>query len=259
MRLEAKIALVTGSSRGIGRAIALALAREGADITINYNKNRQKAYEVADEVRALGRRSLVVKADVSKSREVQGMVQKVLEEFRRIDILVNNAGVIYLGFLSNSTEEQWDRQMDVNVKGVFLCSKAVVEQMKKQGGGRIVNIASMAGKTAIPLLGPYSASKFAVIGLTQAIALEVAEFGINVNAVCPGNVVTEMSNSELVWREKHMGIKPEDLKKQWIASTPLGRLLQPEDIAKVVVFLCSDESAAMTGQAINVTGGIELH
>lgn len=258
MEFENKVALVTGAGQGIGKAIALAFARNGANIIVN-DVNIQKATATADEIRALGREALAIKADVSNSEEVNSMVKKALEKFGRIDILVNNAGIMVVGPFTQVTEEQWDRAMNVNVKGVFLCSKAVAEQMKKQGGGKIVNLSSTAGKTGNRFYAPYCASKFAVIGLTQVMAQELAEFGINVNAVCPGAVETAMSASELVLLEKLTGVKAEELEKQWIKQTPLGRLEQPEDVAKVVVFLCSDGAAFMTGQAINVTGGMEVH
>jgi len=258
-RLLDKIALVTGASKGIGRAIAVAFAKEGANIVVNYFKSEDDANDVVKEINALGRAAMPVRADVSKIDEVKAMVKRVIDEFGRIDMLVNNAGVSTMGLLVDLTEQDWDYNMDVNAKGVFLCCQAVAPHMISQRHGKIINISSMAGKTGARFFSHYCASKFAVIGLTQSLALELAPYGINVNAVCPGYVETDMQRRELVWEAKLRGIGPEEVKKGYVKSVPLGRLEKPEDVANVVLFLASADSDYMTGQAINVTGGIETH
>jgi len=258
-RLLDKIALVTGASKGIGRAIAVAFAKEGANIVVNYFKSEDDANDVVKEINALGRAAIPVRADVSKIDEVKAMVRRAIDEFGGIDILVNNAGVSTMGLLVDLTEQDWDYNMDVNAKGVFLCCQAVAPHMISQRHGKIINISSMAGKTGARFFSHYCASKFAVIGLTQSLALELAPYGINVNAVCPGYVETDMQRRELVWEAKLRGISPEEVKKGYVESVPLGRLEKPEDVANVVLFLASADSDYMTGQAVNVTGGIETH
>jgi len=258
-RLLDKIALVTGASKGIGRAIAVAFAKEGANIVVNYFKSEDDANDVVKEINALGRAAIPVRADASKIDEVKAMVRRAIDEFGRIDILVNNAGVSTMGLLVDLTEQDWDYNMDVNAKGVFLCCQAVAPHMISQRHGKIINISSMAGKTGARFFSHYCASKFAVIGLTQSLALELAPYGINVNAVCPGYVETDMQRRELVWEAKLRGISPEEVKKGYVESVPLGRLEKPEDVANVVLFLASADSDYMTGQAVNVTGGIETH
>lgn len=254
-----KIALVTGASKGIGRAIAIAFAKEGANLVVNYFKSEDEANDVVKEINALGRAAVPVRADVSKIDEVKAMVKRTMDEFGRIDMLVNNAGVSTMGSLIDLTEQDWDYNMDVNAKGVFLCCQAVARHMIGQRYGKIINISSAAGKTGARFLSHYCASKFAVIGLTQSLALELAPYGINVNAVCPGYVETDMQSRELVWEAKLRGISSEEVKRGYLGSVPLGRLGKPVDVAKIVVFLASAQSDYMTGQAINVTGGIETH
>jgi len=254
-----KIALVTGASKGIGRAIAIAFAKEGANVVVNYFKSEDDANDVVKEINAMGRTAVPVRADVSKIDEVKAMVKRTIDQFGRIDILVNNAGVSTMGLLVDLTEQEWDYNMDVNAKGVFLCCQAVARHMMDRRYGKIINISSAAGKTGARFLSHYCASKFAVIGLTQSLALELASYGINVNAVCPGYVETDMQSRELVWEAKLRGISSEEVKRGYLGSVPLGRLGKSEDVAKVVVFLASAQSDYMTGQAINVTGGIETH
>ena len=256
--LNDKIAIVTGCGQGIGNAIALELARNGAHIAAN-DLNITTATTTAEEVKKLGRQSLVIKADVTNSEQVKSMVEKTVQKFDRIDILVNNAGIATLGPFTQVTEEEWDRVMNANAKSVFLCSKFVASQMMKQKEGRIVNISSRSGKTGSKLYAPYTASKFAVIGLTQVMALELGSYGINVNAICPGIVETGMLAREIVELEKLTGVSPDELRKEWLKTIALGRLEKPQDVARVVVFLCSKASSYMTGQAINVTGGREFH
>nr|MQY69923.1 SDR family NAD(P)-dependent oxidoreductase [Bacillota bacterium] len=190
MRPSHKIAIVTGAGKGIGRAISLRLAREGADVVIA-DVDQKGAHKVAEEIKQMGRRSLVLKTDVTKVEDVKNMVEKTIEEFGRIDILVNNAGVSSMAPVVDLEEKEWDVNMNVNAKGQFLCSRAVAKQMTKQKSGKIINNASLAAKRGALFLGHYSASKFAVLGLTYTMAIELAPYNITVNAVCPGIVETE--------------------------------------------------------------------
>ncbi len=258
-RLKDKVAIVTGGGSGIGKAICKALAVEGAHVVVA-DINENAAQESCNELSALGGQYLALKVDVRSESEVQQMVEKTVRKFNRIDILCANAGVSTMNWAVDLTEEEWDFNMDVNAKGVFFCCKHVARQMIKQGqGGKIINTASMAGKTGAILLAHYCASKFAVIGFTVSLADELAKYKINVNAVCPGFVETGMQERELRWEAKLKDTTTEQIKRKMIEMTPLGRIEKPEDVAKVVVFLASEESDFMTGQAINITGGIEKH
>jgi NAD(P)-dependent dehydrogenase (short-subunit alcohol dehydrogenase family) len=257
-RLEGKVAIVTGAGTGIGRAIALALAKEGAIITIA-ELNKETGNRTASEVESLGREALVLRVDVTKGADVDAMVKHTLEKFGKIDILVNNAGVSSMAEVVNLTERDWDFNMDVNAKGQFLCAKSVARHMLDRGeGGRIVNIASVAGKTGSKYYAHYNASKAAVLALTASLALELASSHITVNAVCPGMVETDMQKREKKWLcdLEADGRTPEDLDREFTDFTPCGRLEQPEDVAKAVVFLASDDAEFITGQGINVSGGI---
>lgn len=257
MELHGKVAIVTGGCRGIGEGISVSLAKNGADVVIG---DLSPIKSVMEKVRGLGRKGLLVKVDVTKAGEVKEMVDKTLNSFGRIDILVNNAGVVsYADFLEIS-EEEWDRVINVNLKGTFLCCKAVVPAMVRQREGRIINISSTAGKEAPPGLAHYSASKFGVIGLTQAIAKELGQYNITVNAVCPGMVFTDM------WRYLSKAIGEKERKSAetaWMdrlkARIPLGRPQTPEDIGNMVVYLASENGRNITGQAINVSGGYVTH
>jgi len=258
-RLDGKIAIVTGGGSGIGRAICKALAQEGAHLLVA-DINEKTAKDTCDVLARFGGRYLPTKVDVRSEVEVKRMVDEAVKEFGQIDILCANAGVSTMNWAIDLTEEEWDYNMDVNAKGIFFCCKHVAKQMIKQGrGGKIVNTASMAGKIGASVLAHYCASKFAVVGLTQSLADEFARYKINVNAVCPGFVKTSMQERELVWEAKLRGTTPEAIKQKMIELTPLGRLEEPEDVARLAVFLASPESEFMTGQAINVTGGICKH
>jgi len=258
MRLQNKVAIVTGAGRGIGEGIALRLAKESAHVAV-CDINLESAKATAQKIKSLGRRSLAVQADVSKSADVKRMVDEVMQEFGRIDILVNNAGITLVNPVVEFSEEDWDRLININLKGVFLCSKEVAKIMVKQKSGRIINISSDSGKTGYALFAPYNASKFGVIGFTQGLAKELAPHGVTVNAVCPGIIGTKM------WE-----YLDEELGKRWnlpkgealmmhIKQIPLGRLGNPEDVAKVVAFLASSDADYVTGEAVNVTGGREMH
>ena len=244
--LKGKTAIITGSGRGIGKAIALAMAQQGANIVI-HDVNMESAQEVVAEIEAMGRQAIAVKADVTAEEQVEAMVQACIDRFGKLDILVNNAGIIQTVPVTEINGKDWDRVMEVNLKGVFLCCKAALTPMKAQRSGKIVNIASVAGKRGGGLLGNscYSASKGGVIAFTKSVARESGPFGINVNAVTPAFTDTEMTRS----------IDPE--KKEFIIKMlPLGRVGQPSDIAGAVCFLASSMSDYMTGEIMDVDGGL---
>ncbi len=244
MNLVNKVAIVTGAGRGIGKAIAITLAREGANI-IAIDVDIQTAEKVAKEIKSLDRQALAIQVDVSDSKEVNRMVQSVLKKFKRVDILVNNAAIIKRGSIEDLTEEDWDRVMDVNLKGAFNCAKAVVGTMKKQRYGKIVNISSIAGKIGDLASAPcYGASKAGMTCLAKSLARELAPYNINVNVVAPHAIKTDMSKE---WSEEK--------RKNIIANIPLGRMGEPEDIAEAVVFFVSDKAKLITGEVLDVNGG----
>lgn len=246
-RLEGKVAVVTGSNRGIGRGIAVDLAKEGCKVVVNSHKDSKDAYEVLDEIKKLGSDAIFVVADVSRENDVKNLVGKAVKKFGRLDIFVNNAGILVSGTVTTLTEKDWDMQINVNLKGVFLCTKYAVQQMIKQGkGGRIINISSIAGLVGFEGISAYCASKGGVTELTREVALDLAKYGITVNAINPGVIVTDMTTAML---------NDEATKKSMLENTPVGRLGQPEDIANAAVFLALDESSFITGHNLVVDGG----
>jgi 3-oxoacyl-[acyl-carrier protein] reductase len=245
--LQGKVALVTGASRGIGRAIALELARQGANVAVNYAGSEAKAYEVVEEIKKMGKEAVAIQADVSSAEAVERMVKTVLEQFSRIDILVNNAGITRDNLLMRMKEEEWDQVINTNLKGVFHCIKAVTRPMMKQRYGRIVNIASIVGISGNPGQANYVAAKAGVIGLTKTAARELASRNITVNAVAPGFITTDMTDS-----------LSDELKAEMLKQIPLARFGEPEDVAKVVAFLVSDAASYMTGQTLHVDGGMVM-
>lgn len=257
-RFEGKVVLVTGSGSGIGRAVSRAFASEGAHVVCT-DINSTDVESTASEIRDSGGSVEAHLMNVTDKSQISQVVEAVVSRHGRIDILVNNAGVSTMAPAVNLTEEEWDLNMNVNAKGVFLCTQAVLPVMISSGRGKIVNIASMAAKIGAPFLAHYSASKFAVLGFTQAVAREVARYNININAVCPGFVQTGMQDREVVWEGKLRGMDPEAVRHEYVALTPLGRLCQPEDVARVVLFLASEDAEFMTGQGINITGGACMH
>ncbi|MCL6518832.1 MAG: 3-oxoacyl-[acyl-carrier-protein] reductase [Armatimonadetes bacterium] len=249
MKLEGKVAIVTGAGRegkGIGRSIALALAREGADIVIA-DYVAEAAEAVAEEVRSFGRRAVAVRANVANPADAEAIVQKALDEFGKIDILVNNAGITRDALMIKMSEEDWDLVINTNLKGTFNCTKAVIRPMLKQRSGKIVNVASVMGIIGNIGQANYSASKAGIIGLTKTTARELGSRGINVNAVAPGFIQTAMTD-EL----------PEDIRENISKQIPLQRLGTPDDVAGLIVFLCSEDSSYITGQVINVDGGMVM-
>lgn len=255
MRAQERVALVTGAARGIGRSIALRLARDGVHVAVN-DMNAEKLEEVAGEIRALGRQSLAIAADVSVGSEVYAMVDQVVREFGQLDILVANAGIAQVKQAVEITEEDWDRIFAVNARGVFLCDQAAAKQMIKQKSGKIINCASVAGHSGFSLLSHYSATKFAVIGFTQALAKELGPHGITVNAYCPGIVGTDMW--ELIDEKmgQYLGLPKGETIKKYTELITLGRVETPDDVACLVSYLASPDSDYMTGQSINICGGV---
>jgi NAD(P)-dependent dehydrogenase (short-subunit alcohol dehydrogenase family) len=258
MELEGQVAIVTGAGRGIGRATALELARLGADIVVA-ELDRATAERTAVEVKGLGRRVSVVPTDVTSRTDLKAMVEHTRTEFGRIDILVNNAGIYRAALPLDITEEHWDVVMKINARAVFFASQAVLPVMIAQKRGTIISLASMAGKTGSRTNLPYNASKAAVISITKSLALAHAADGIRVNCVCPGFVETDMWTAVTREQSALLGLSPEDFNRQRAAQVPLGRMERPEDVANVIGFLASDRAGYMTGQAINVTGGLVMH
>jgi len=258
-KLDNKKIFVTGSGAGIGKAISLKLAKEGAVVVLT-DLDEESVMGVLSEVSSISPDSIALRMDVTKEDEIKHTVIEVINRFGTIDILVNNAGVSTMGRFTELSEEEWDFNMNVNIKGVWLVTKNVAPILMQKKKGKIIMIASMAAKLGGPFLSHYSASKFAVLGFVQSIAKELAEYSINVNAVCPGFVKTGMQDREVVWEAKLRGIdSPDKVRQEYIEMTPLKRLCYPEDVANVVSFLASEDSDFMTGQAVNVTGGLCVH
>jgi 3-oxoacyl-[acyl-carrier protein] reductase len=247
MILAGKFALVTGASRGIGREIALELARQGANVAVNFAGSEAKANEVVDEIKTLGRDAFTVKCNVADSQDVIDMVKATVDRFGRLDILVNNAGITRDNLLMRMKEEEWDDVINTNLKGVFLCTKAVTRQMMKQRVGRIINIASVVGVSGNPGQANYVAAKAGVIGLTKTTAKELASRNITVNAIAPGFITTDMTDQ-----------LSEEVKVEMLKQIPLARLGEPKDIAKITAFIASDDSSYITGQTLNVNGGMVM-
>jgi 3-oxoacyl-[acyl-carrier protein] reductase len=245
VRLEKKTAIVTGSRRGIGRAIALALAKEGASVVVS-DINLEDCQTVVNEIKGFGGRGLAIRCDVTSKADVDIMVEKTVAKFGGVDILVNDAGIVNFKPFLELTEADWDTMLDVNLKGQFLCAQAAAREMVKKKRGRIINIASISSggcQIAFPMIAHYTASKGGVLGLTKALALELAPYGINVNAISPGAVNTEIARGT------------EEQREATVARIPKGRIAEPEDIANLAVFLASPESDYITGADIVIDGG----
>ena len=247
MLLDGKVALVTGASRGIGRAIAVALAKAGASVAVNYAGNAAAAEETLKMIEDAGSKGMLVKADVADGTQVDAMVKSVAAEFGQIDILVNNAGITRDGLLMRMKDEDWDKVIDTNLKGVFYCTKAVSRLMMKKRYGRIVNMSSVVGLTGNAGQTNYAAAKSGILGFSKSAARELAARGITVNMVAPGFIATDMT-----------AVLPEEVKTKMEADIPLGRVGTPEDIAETVLFLVSDNASYITGQVINVDGGMVM-
>ena len=248
-----KIVVITGGGSGIGKAIAKLFSENNAIVCVA-DQNLESAKNTAEQCI---NKSLFYKLDVTNKSEIQNVFKTINETIGNYEILISNAGVSTMNYVEDLTEEEWDYNMDVNAKGMFLCNQEAIKHFKSNGlKGRIVNTASLASKVGAPLLAHYSASKFAVVGFTQAVARETAKYGIRINAVCPGFVKTSMQEREIEWEAKLRSLTKKEVINEYISQTPLGRLEEPIDVAKVVLFLASKQSDFMTGQAINVTGGI---
>lgn len=257
--LAGKIAIVTGGESGIGRGIALAFAREGADVVIA-GLNRQKGSAVVRDIESLGRKGLFVTTDVTDSGQVSGMVGETLKQFKKIDILVNNAGVQKVGSILDLTEDDWDKVVDTNLKGTFLCTKAVLGGMIENKWGRIVNVSSVHGKIASAFKAPYVAAKHGVLGLTKVTALETAPQGITANAICPGYVDTELVRMQIPDQAKTHGMTEEEVtEKVFLSEVPQKRFISVEEVAALAVFLASDPARGITGEAFGIDGGWAAH
>ena len=243
-RLANKVAVITGGAQGIGRAIALGMAREGARLVVA-DLQAAKAEAVADEVRALGTEALAVAVDVSDEKSVQQLADRTFERFGRVDILVNDAGIYLKAPLTQKTEEDWDRTLDINLGGNFLCARAFVPAMRRQKSGRIISIASSIANTGGREFADYAASKAAIVGFVKALARELGPDGITVNAICPGSANTDMPRR----------YRSEEETMARLRTTPLGHVLQPEDIAGPILFLTSDAASYITGQSYNINCG----
>jgi len=247
MKLLGKVALVTGASRGIGRDIAIELAKAGANVAVNYAGSEAHANEVVQEIQSLGREAFAVQCDVANGDSVAEMVKQTIERWGSLDILVNNAGITRDNLIMRMKEDEWDDVINTNLKGVFLCTKAVTRQMMKQKSGRVINISSVVGESGNAGQANYVAAKAGVIGLTKTTAKELAPRGITVNAVAPGFITTDMTDK-----------LTDEIKEGMLKMIPLAKFGEPKDIANAVTFLASDDSRYITGQTIHVNGGMVM-
>ena len=257
MKLDGKVAIVTGASSGIGKAGALALAEAGADVVVNGRSQMQKAEEVAHQIEAMGRKALAVQADVSKSEDVDRLVSQTVDSLGKVDILFNNAGIGEFAPLEEHSDEMWQRTIDINLTGHFNCCRRVVPEMKKLGKGKIINNGSIFGHHGVPNAVAYGVSKMGIHGLTRCLAVELAPYKLNVNAVAPGNVVTPINDGLY----KMMAGESGDIevgKKELAKSYPWGRLGEVGDIAPAVVYFASDDSDFVTGQILFIDGGYSV-
>ena len=261
--LAGKVAIITGGASGIGKGITLALANAGANAVI-CDMAYERAIKLEREIKASGHEAFAIKADVTKSDEVNGMVRKTVESYGKLDILVNNAGIIRMAPIAQFDEKDWDLVFNVNIKGVFLCCKAAAPYMIKQKSGKIINVSSVSGKSGGAAhagfgFTAYIASKFAAIGFTQNLAKELAQHNINVNAVCPGFLQTDMQDAITASLAQRAGLTPEEFTARKVAElVPLGRPQTPEDVGNLVVFLVSENAKNITGASVHVDGGMEM-
>ncbi len=256
--LKDKIAVVTGGGAGIGLSISRELVKEGAKVFI-FDINIDNTIKNIEENQKNGKYLQAIKIDITDKNRVDEEVKNICEQFKRIDILINSAGIVDVSRVEDITEEIWDKIFNINVKSVFFCCQAVINNMKKNRYGKIVNIASQAGKTGFLFETVYSASKSAVINITQSLARELGEYGININSICPGSIDTGMNDKVTENMAKLLNISIEEKKKLTIENTPLKRKGKCDDISNMAVFLCSDKTSFMTGQSVNITGGREFH
>ncbi len=245
MLLEGQVAVVTGSSRGIGAATAVKLAEEGADLVINYNSDKKSAEETAEKIRELGRKALVIQGNVSDGKQAKNLIKSTVKEFGKIDILVNNAGITKDGLLLRMKEKDFEDVVNVNLKGTFNCTKHAIRYMMKQRNGKIVNLSSVVGLMGNAGQANYAASKAGVVGFSKSVAKEVSKRGINVNVVAPGYILTDMTDD-----------LPDKVKEEMLDNIPLNRFGEVEDVANVILFLVSPLANYVNGQTINIDGGM---
>jgi 3-hydroxybutyrate dehydrogenase len=258
MKLKDKIAIVTGGGRGIGKAIALAFAREGADVVVTA-RTESEIEKVAEDIKALGCKGVPMVADLGKKESLQAFVDRISARFSKLDILVNNAGVgsgQSPRLVSEYDDDFWEQTLSLNLTAPYLLTKAFLPKMIAQKWGRIINISSVAGKIGFPFGAAYSASKHGLIGLTRTVALEVAAQGVTVNAICPGPIRTSMLERRIRFNSGNEGIPIEEVEKSF---NSIQRLLEPQEVAAIAVYLASDEAKSMTGQSINIDGGMVVH
>ena len=259
MKLKNKYGIIIGGSVGIGAAISKKLGKEGCNLVITYNKGKKEAEKLEEVFKAYNIKYFYEHLDVSNNENIKSFFKKLTTIVPRVDIAINNAGVETENRFIDITEEEWDFVMNVNIKGLFLCCQEEAKIMIKQNSGKIINTGSLAAKIGVPFIAHYSASKFAVLGLTFSMARELAPYNIKVNAVCPGIVLTKMIQQAWSSKSKFMGLKKAELIERDRLRIPLDRFATPEDIANMFYFLSSDESDYITGQAFNVNGGMENH
>lgn len=258
MRFEGKTAIVTGAGYGIGEAIAMALAREGARVVLAA-RSREKIQAVAHAIEGMDRKALAIPTDIVEEHAVERMIERTIHEFGRVDILVNNAGIAGpTRPITEITAEEWDETVDINLRGAFFCAKHVARRMIPAGRGSIVNVSSVAGRIGYPMRSPYAASKWGMIGLSHTLAAELGDKGIRVNCVCPGPVAGDRMNDVIAARAKAMGITVEAAHHATVRGTPLNRMVTADEVAQAVLFLAGEDSSGMTGQAFNVCGGLRM-
>jgi NAD(P)-dependent dehydrogenase (short-subunit alcohol dehydrogenase family) len=256
MKLLGKVAVVTGGAMGNGFAIAKLLAEEGADIVIPDICDAKTMAQAVENIKQMGRKAIAVKCDISKASDVEAMVQQTLDTFGKIDILVNNAGIASMKALVDMTEEEWDKVVDVDLKGAFLCCKYAVPKMIEQRSGKVINISSVGGRLGFGMGTHYCAAKHGLIGLTESLAVEVAHHNINVNAVCPGTIWTPMMQAVAA----SFGMEADEAKKEFLGGQLFqDREIMPDDIGKAVVWLASDDSRCVTGESVTVDAGWACH
>ena len=259
LRLSGRVAIVTGAAQGIGHAIASEFFNQGASVAL-VDIKKELVQQFSKHLNSIDKgKTIAIKADVTKMDQIKKMIGLVIKNFKKIDILVNNAGVNSKGYIIDLPDDIWDKVLEINLKSVFLCSKKVLPFMIKQNYGKIINISSIAGKQGEAAGGVYAASKFGIIGFTQALALEVAKYNILVNAICPGLITTELGNFGVIEDAKLRGISPKEHRQYFIEKTAQGRLGKPSDVAKMAAFIASDDCNFSTGSAFNVSGGYIMY